>query len=343
MLMSDTSATTELTGISYSALCQSIRVLASEHDLPLPCDDETGLALGTEYGSVRITPSVEGARAEIKAPHAEYLQVLKDTLVAQIGAVTPQATQAIRWGDASDTRKLPANAGLMAVSSVVPLNCDFVRVTLSGDVSRFTDDAIHFRLGLPPTGRSPKWPTIGANGATQWPKGADALHLPVYTARHVDPESGTLCFDLFGHEGGRTLQWAETVTPGSEVLVTSPGGGGCRISTTVQGFADETGFPAVARILETNPGLEGSFKLFAGRNGAAYPLPVHKGVRIEYANPGTQHNMAETAKATITSDLPAFLWFAGERSQSSAVRTVWRQAGGSARNSYISAYWQKPS
>jgi NADPH-dependent ferric siderophore reductase len=341
--MSDTSATTELAGISYTALWQSIRTLAAEHDLPLPYDDETGLTLGTEYGSVRITPSPEGSRAEIKAPHAEYLQVLKDTVVAQIGAVAPQTAQAIRWDDTSATRKLPANARLMAVSSVEPLNCDFLRVTLRGDVSRFTDDAIHFRLGLPPTGRSPKWPTIGANGATQWPKGADALHLPVYTARHVDAESSTLCFDLFAHEGGRTMKWAETVPPGSEVLVTSPGGGGCRISTTVQGFADETGFPAVARILETNPDLKGSFKLFAGRNGAIYPFPAHNGVRIEYANPGTHCSMAETAKAIITSDFPAFLWFSGERSQSSAVRTAWRQAGGSARNSYISAYWQKTS
>ena len=213
--------------------------------------------------------------------------------------------------------------------------------TLRGDVSRFSDDAIHFRLGIPPAGRPAQWPTLGENGATQWPKGADALHLPVYTARHVVPETGTLCFDLFAHEGGRTMAWAETVTPGAEVLVTSPGGGGCRIPTKVQGFADETGFPAVARILEANPDLEGCFTLFANRDGTDYPLPAHKGVQIKYANPGTQGDMAETAKATIAADQPTFLWFAGERTQSSAVRTAWRQAERSARDAYISAYWQK--
>lgn len=340
--MADVRAHTNLPGVAFAPLRQVALAEAEEHDLEILRDSEAGLSVQTYYGRICFAPSESGTCAEIRAPQTDFLQTLKDSLIHQISAVSPDVAQSIRWSDAAFAGQLPANARLMSVTGVERLDGDFLRVTLQGDVSRFTLDAIHFRLGIPPEGRPVIWPAIGPNGATQWPKGADALHLPVYTARHVRPDRGELVFDLFRHDGGRAMHWAETTGPGAEVLVTGPGGGGCRVDTEILGFADETGFPAVARILEANPGLAGRFTLFPGRQeGAAYPMPAHSGVEIEYAEPGTQALMAKTALAAISGGKPPFLWFAAERSQATQVRAAWRKSGRAARDAYISAYWQR--
>ncbi|MDO6586973.1 siderophore-interacting protein [Salipiger sp. 1_MG-2023] len=339
--MPDVIARTDLIGADFARLRQGALAQAAEHGLTIAQDDKTGIRVDTYYGRIGFAPLDGGARAEIFAPHAGHLQVLKDALVAQIGAGFPKIAQRIRWNDAPQKGQLPANVNVMTVASVAPLRGGFLRVTLRGDVSRFSDDAIHFRLAIGPQGRPMQWPTVGANGATQWPQGADKLHLPVYTARSVNHDAGTLCLDLFEHEGGRATQWASTVPIGSEVLVTNPGGGGCRISGEISGFADETGFPAVARILEANPDLTGRFTLYPGQEAAAhYPFPDHAGVEIAFAAPGTQAMMADAARAAICERCPPFLWFVAERNQASQVRAEWRKAGHAVRGAYISAYWQ---
>jgi NADPH-dependent ferric siderophore reductase len=266
--------------------------------------------------------------------------VLKDSLVEQVGALFPHIAQAIRWDDISEMAELPSNIWPMTLVSVKLMDCGFMRVTLRGDVSRFSDDAIHFRIGVAPQGRIAQWPTLGANGGTIWPKGEDKLHLPVYTARHVDHAAGLLSFDIFCHEGGRATEWARTVERGANVLVTSPGGGGCRIEGEVNGFADETGFPAVARILEANPDLTGRFVLYPDKACAMlYPFPNHSGVEISYAKPGSQTQMAQDAQIAICQNTPPFLWFAAERTQASTVRTEWRKWDHSRQGAYISAFW----
>ncbi|WP_306152427.1 siderophore-interacting protein [Roseovarius sp. MMSF_3281] len=340
--MADVTAHTNLPGVAFAPLRQVALAEALEQDLEILRDSEAGLSVQTYYGRICFAPSENGTCAEIHAPQTDFLQTLKDSLVSQISALSPDVAQGIRWSDASSAGQLPANARLMSVVQVERLDGDFLRVTLQGDVSRFTLDAIHFRLGIPPQGRPAIWPAIGPNGATQWPKGADALHLPVYTARFVRPDKGELVFDLFRHDGGRATHWAETTAPGDEVLVTGPGGGGCRVETEILGFADETGFPAVARILEANPGLVGRVTLFPGGPlGAAYPLPAHPGVQVDYAEPGTQALMAKAALAEVTEGNPPFLWFAAERSQATEVRSAWRKSGRAAKDAYISAYWQR--
>lgn len=119
--------------------------------------------------------------------------------MVQTGTHMPQLADAIRWSDAPPQARLPANAGIMILVGVEPISGGFLRVILQGDVSRFSNAAIHLRLGIPAGGRAPRWPTVAQNGATDWPKGEDRLHLPVYTARAVDTARGRLCFDLFQH------------------------------------------------------------------------------------------------------------------------------------------------
>lgn len=340
--MSEHSARTNLPDMAFASFRQITLAQAAEHELIVAHDDASGLRIDTYYGRLEFAPLGKGTRAEIHAPHADYVQVLKDSVVDQISMKFPNVVQSIRWDDAAEMTELPANIWSMTVVSVEPMECGFLRVTLYGDVCRFSEEAIHFRVCIAPEGRVPQWPTVGANGSTQWPKGEDKLHLPVYTARHVDHDAGTLCFDIFAHVGGRATQWARNVKVGSELLVTSPGGGGCRIEGEVSGFTDETGFPAVARILDANPDLVGRFLLYPDRESAiTYPFPRHAGVEIEFAEPGSGALMAEAAQIPISQDLAPFLWFAAERSQAAKVRAEWRKKGHSRKGAYISAFWQK--
>ena len=339
--MPEISARTAPLGLAFAPLRQAALAQAREHDLSVPQDDEDGLSLDTYYGRIRFLPGAEGLEVEIRAPHAEYLQVLKDTIVAQIAAADPKLADAIRWRDAPTKGRLPANAVIMTVLSVAPLAGGFLRVMLQGDVARFTDTAIHFRLGIPPEGRAARWPRVAQNGATEWPEGEDRLHLPVYTARAVDAARGTLCFDLFEHAAGRATQWARTARPGQEVLVMAPGGGGCLVSGDIRGFADETAFPAVARILEANPEATGHITLYTDAKGTAYPLPDHPRMQIDYAAPERREDMGQDAKDAIAKEKDIFLWFAGERELATSVRSAWRASGRRPKDAYVSAFWQK--
>lgn len=339
--MSESTARTAPFEMEFALLRRGALAQAREHDLAVVRDDAEGLALETLYGRIDFLPCVDGPQIAIRAPHAEYLQVLKDALVAQIGTHMPQLADAIRWSDAPRQARLPANIGIMTLVHVEPISGGFLRVTLQGDVSRFSDAAIHFRLGIPPEGRAPRWPTVAQNGATDWPKGEDRLHLPVYTARAVDTARGRLCFDLFEHAGGRATHWARTARFGQQVLVTAPGGGGCLVSGALRGFGDETAFPAIARILEANPDATGHITLYADTASTAYPFPTHPRLQIHHAAPGQRDRMAQDAEAAIAGGQDIFLWFAGERELATAVRSAWRASGRRPKDAYVSAFWQK--
>ncbi|EPX78334.1 siderophore-interacting protein [Salipiger mucosus] len=332
-----------LPDVPFARLRELVLGLAQEQELPVERNDPGALVVGTAYGRLGFEQRPEGAAARITAPRADHLQALKDSIVGQVSAAWPEAAQALRWSDGAGAGRLPPNVRLMALESIEALDCGFLRIALAGDVSRFSDDAIHFRLGLPPRGLAcPEWPRLGDNGATVWPKGDAALQLPVYTARHVDPARGRLVFDLFLHDGGRAGDWLRAAAPGTEMAVIGPGGGGCRVEGEIRAFADETAFPAIARLLERNPDLTGEITLQAGSaTTRAYPLPDHPGLRLHRPEGLTPEIMAERAIAAMEAAPEAYLWFAGERDAAQHLRRAYRQAGRPPRRSYISAYWTK--
>lgn len=60
------------------------------------------------------------------------------------------------------------------------------------------------------------------------------------------------------------------------MLVTAPGGGGRVVRGDLGGFADETAFSAIARILEANPEATGRITLYTDAAGRAIAAPLVK-------------------------------------------------------------------
>ncbi|SET22658.1 siderophore-interacting protein [Oceanicella actignis] len=338
-------AETALPGLDLAALRKALLAQAREHGLEVLRDDGASLAIATAYGRCRLIVEAGAARAEVDSPRADWLFALKEALSEHASAIDPAAAQRLRWSDAAPEGGRPPNFQLAEILSAAPLCRDFLRVTARAeDLSAYGDDAIHFRLVLPPPGDpAPEWPRIGPGGATIWPKGAKALHRPVYTARRVDAARGELTFDLFVHEGGRASAWARSVAAGARVGLAGPGGGGVPRTRRIALYADETGYPAVARILEAlPPDATGHAVLSAaGAAPSSYPLPTHPGVRLRWLAQGSATRLARIAIAERSDDPARSLWFAAEKAGAQMLRDWCRANGVDLRDHHVAAYWTR--
>lgn len=337
------SAETALPGLSPASLQEAMLAEAREHGLEILHHDGGTLAVVTAYGHYRLISDGGSARAAVDSPRADWLFALKEALTEKVSALHPDAAARIRWSDAPPEGSRPPNFQFVEIRSVAPLGHDFLRLTVgTEDLSAFGDDAIHFRLVLPSPGdTAPEWPRIGAGGATIWPKGEKALHRPVYTVRHADATRGELTFDLFVHEGGRATDWARSVRIGSRVGLTGPGGGGIPQTRRITLYADETGLPAVARILEALPAdAVGHAVLSAGRGAdCLYPLPVHPGVQVHWLERASSTQLAERAIAERAHHSGHSLWFAAEKAGAQRLREWCKANGVDLRDQYVAAFW----
>jgi len=259
----------------------------------------------------------------------------------------PEIVKAIRWSDLRAAGTFPPNFSFALVRDVAELGPAFLRVTLEGeDLSRFGDDAIHFRLVQSPKDVDPCWPSVETNGSVVWPEGPGAPHRPVYTARCVDRVGHRLVTDVFLHEGGRTTRWAQELMAGerdrSIVGLLGPSGGGMLTADRVLLASDETGFPAAARLLENLPDGATGHVLLEAEDGSAcnYPISVPSGIALTWLSRSRGDVLAEATLDVLPRHAGAKIWFAGERHQASRVRDAAKVAGWNADDLRISAFWK---
>ncbi len=246
------------------------------------------------------------------------------------------------------TQSLPANFMYVDVLEVVTLGPNFLRVTLKGeDMSRYGDDAIHFRLVQPTVKGDAIWPSASANGSIVWPDGPQAPHKPVYTARTVDHVTNTLVTDIFVHDGGRTTAWAQEILEGGQhrrtIGLAGPSGGGLMTASRVLMASDETGFPAAARILDALPKDATGDVLLEAENGAAcdYPIYAPEGITITWLARARGACLADAALAALPHHTQSKIWFAGEREEARRLRETAKAAGREASDLRISGFWRK--
>lgn len=356
-------ARAELCDVGFSQLRAVMLQQAQAHELKILEDSDSAVSIEvTAFGQYRLAARGSGTVVTITAALPDRLFMLKDGFCDTLAQLLPKAAESLRWTQSASPSQtevaaprqpgqppqpqLPPNLHFTTVQSITSIGTAFLRVQVKADdLSSFQDDAIHFRLVLPPEGCSaPEWPSVSASGATLWPKGDKALHRPVYTTRWIDRAAGLMAFDIFLHAGGRATNWVRAAAVGDQLAIAGPGGGGLVQSNKIVLFADETAFPAAARILENlSADSQGQITLVAEQGAACgYPITAPKGVEVIWLTRSEAGDIAERA-LTARAALPDhFFWFAGEKSTVTPVRTAIKASDPAPGTTYIAAYWSQP-
>ncbi|MBM3605632.1 MAG: siderophore-interacting protein [Alphaproteobacteria bacterium] len=245
---------------------------------------------------------------------------------------------ALDWSRLDREGAPPPNFSLARLAGVSRLAGAFLRLRIEGpDLDRFARQLIHFRLVIQPnTRRAPVWPAIGARGQVIWPKGADALHRPVYTVRAIDAGQGWMEADVFLHPGGRAARFARQAPANAPIGLTGPGGGGIPQASRLLIGGDETAYPALARIIAAqDQKAVGECHLFG--KDADYPFPAHPGIRVIHAPQG---EAALAARLVRTPTKAQAVWLATERSALTPLKAA-LDAGAAphAPDPHLAVYW----
>lgn len=299
-------------------------------------DGVTTIGFGDSRAELRTEP---GALAiVIEAPDLAQLQGSKFAIASHVVEFAPEGTApAILWqGDAAEPM-LPPDFRVLSVTGVEQLTPHMRRIRFRGeDLARYDSlEALHVRLFIPPAGLTePVWPMIGADGLLQAPPPEQRPAVRKYTIREIDAAAGTLAIDFVLHDdAGPGSAFAARVEVGDRIGMAGPGGRGLKQAQRYLFLADETGLPALARMLEHLPaGASGLALVEIADAAERQSLAVPEGVSLRWlhrdgAAPGST-NLLTDALATL--DWPAgegslYLWAACEHNAFREIRAAARQ------------------
>lgn len=329
----------DIDGLSFDAMKAVMRLRAKEYELTVVEDGPKALTIETEFGQFGVADRAPGGlRLIINADKPDHVHVIRDALVGQLIGAVPEIADQITWSDTVERDPYPPNLQFTEVVASAPLSAEFRRVTLRlENPDAFADDeAIHFRILLPePDNTDPDYPTLAPNGSTRWPKGAKALHRPVYTARHV--RGDLIDMDVFEHAGGRTCAWVETVAPGARLAIIGPGGGGLVGQAPVVLAGDETAYPAIARIMETLPNsAQGKAILLSHAGHRDYPFPQDHGLDVAWVD---KAGFVKATCAALSAAPDAYAWVAAERGQTGKITASPELKAIPKDRRYVAGYW----
>ena len=330
----------EINGLPFEELKKMMLQEAHVHGLLVREDSDVNLRIETTSGAFDIADIKPAQiRLRVASPDSNQLYALRDSIVAHITQYAPDVAKGITWSDAENTGMLAPNFQFATVLSSAPLSTTFTRVTMRlSKPQLWGDQAIHFRFLFPQNGTNPpQWPTLGPNGATKWPQGVDALHRPIYTVRNLDKDIATV--DIFHHDGGRTWAWSKTARKGNTVAIIGPGGSGVLTAKDVILAADETGFPAMARMIDALPaGHTARAVLLTHSGDMGYPMPAPKGTTITWTTPETFQDRIETL---LQERHPEFLWVGSNAGMIKELRNAPPIQTISKHSKRLAVYWTK--
>ncbi|NNU82146.1 SIP domain-containing protein [Halovulum dunhuangense] len=313
-------------------------VFASDADGALTCDTGIGLLrFSAEDGSVAI---------RVEAPSRNEVFMLRESVLAQLEQLGPALVAGIEWQGAEFASPYPPNFRVAQIVGCTQVSARFLRLRLEAeDLGDFARSGLHLRLLLPPAGREPVWPSLGPDGRTHWPTGADRLHTPPYTIRRIDPGAGWLDVDVFLHGNGPTCTWAKQVSPGATVGMTGPGGGWYPQADDLILAGDETALPAIARMLEAAaPETTGKALIAVEDAGDRGDLQRPPGVEVVWIERGkTAQPLVGVLKEIVTRPGP-YVWFAAEKAEAALARDYLRETVQLDRKAcHVAGYWAKIS
>jgi len=312
---------------------------ALQYELPAERTADS-LTVTSPYGEIVLTSDGAGVRLTVAAADRAKLYVLQEVVDHALGEIG--ASEALHWSR-TDAGSRPGNMSVATVDRCVRLSPSYYRVRLSDpDLERFSRDGLHFRLLFGPQEHTGEWPSIAESGRTVWPGGAEAWHRPVYTVRSVDPQAGTLEFDVFIHDGGRVTEWCRTVRPGDRIALMGPGGEWFPRADWLALLGDETALPAIARILEAAPAeTAGIATILIGDEDDIQDLRRPEGVAVRWLSRSRGDTLLEALDSLQAPQTGRLVWFAGEKSEVSAARKLLSERGFTRQEWRAAAYWAR--
>ncbi|TPL60071.1 siderophore-interacting protein [Mesorhizobium sp. B2-4-2] len=341
------------TRISDAAIRSVMDRLRTEHS---EFEVETGVAdrweLRLYYGSLSAALEGDSMLIRVSAVDETCLSYMKMTVAGHV-AQHLGTTSGLRWqGDGSDTGT-PIFFREITVVSSTRISPHMQRLRCAGDdLGRFTHGGLHIRLLLPPRGRPPVWPSIGADGLLVWPAGEDALTVRIYTIRAVDPTSGWLDVDFVLHPGHDTpaATFAQNAVAGDVIGMIGPSGGETPTAPTLLLVGDDTALPAIGRILgELRPSTR--VEALIEVDGPDDRIALAQGDNIEITwlyrhdrAAGTAGLLAaalrERSHMALADNL--YVWAGCEFTDFREIRKIVRKEWGLGRDRHlVTAYWRR--
>lgn len=314
-----------------------------EFDLPMVDCRPDGIELDAGMGVIHFRREPDGVAIVIRTASRANTFMLRESVVSRVEAIDEALLSGLIWSELPQAGGLPPNFRPGCVVSVSSLGSSFRRVVIrADDLGAFSRDGLHLRLILPPHGRAPKWPAVDETGRLRWPAGADALHVAVYTIRHVDMGLGTLTIDVFAHGRGPTCAWLDRAGAGAPLGILGPGGGWLPDANHLTLAGDETALPAISRILEAAPRETLGTALVEVERAGDYPrICAPQGISVrELARSAGESLEKALATVELGPEGGRHIWFAAEKNRANAMRSFLRNERGVHRaESYVAAYW----
>lgn len=281
-----------------------------EHDAIITRDaGRTEIALGG--GRARLDLAGDLLQIAIEAPELASLQEMKLIIAAHLAEFAPpNATDGMRWAGDGTGPSLPPDFRVLTVTGAQDITPHMRRIRFRGaDLARFDSlEALHVRLFLPPAGLSePAWPQLGEDGKVVQPPIERRPAIRKYTIREIDTVAGTLSIDFVVHEdAGPGSAFAARARAGDVIGLAGPGGRGLKQAERYLFLADETGIPALARMLANLPGAaRGDAIIEVADAGEEQPLAAPDGVAIRWLHRG---EAAPGSTPLLTDAFDAFDW-----------------------------------
>ncbi|MEM6537353.1 MAG: MFS transporter [Pseudomonadota bacterium] len=287
-----------------------------------------------------------GLDMRVETPSDNLMTMVRDEVVEHISEVAPLDAKSLRWVGGIEAGTLPANFRVLHPVARREVFPGLIRVTLEGvNVDGLDAEGIHLKLMMPLTAdRLPVWPIIGDTGGIVWPDGEDKLHARYVTIRAVRINARQIDVDIAHHEDGLISGWAARNGDTREVGVMGPGGD-ARLSLTdnIVLAADETGLPALARLVESVSGAATGHVVVAAPSLdvlRAY-LPETT-LKLHAIHPGRFAEEVAEQIASLATTSVTYGWFAGEFTSAQAVRDVFKKQLALSKGRQLSvAYWRR--
>lgn len=303
------------------------------------------------WGTARLRMPGGELRLEAAAETADGLARLKDILATAVELYAKEDRPEIIWQGDLTTRRL-SQFRLATVCEARDLTPHMRRVRLQADdLARFESfGGMHIRMLLPTDEvPDPVWPEQGANGLPLWLDEARRPVARVYTIRHIDLDAGHFDVDMVTHDdGGPGSTWAARATPGMKVGVMGPLGRPIPDADWYVIGADETGIPAIARMMARLPKTaRGSVFIEVAGPHERQDFPQHPGFDVQWIfrngiAPGQDRRLVDAVCRTEwPNNLEGFGWFAAEAGMAKLVREYWRETLGLDRTkTLVAGYWR---